>query len=111
MTAVWDLIAKFQWNVFLDRVPTDSNISDGMSRLDRDQARELDWELVEDVDLDRLTGLESELRKGLAIDGRLQLPARAGAAKTSPEPRKGAKRATTGKLGRESKRKRQKRDR
>ncbi len=41
----WDLIAEYQIAIYLDRVSTDSNPSDGMSRDGEDEAEELGWEI------------------------------------------------------------------
>ena len=43
----WETIAKNNIIWYGDRVPTDANISDGVSRRDLSQAKELGWEIVD----------------------------------------------------------------
>ena len=47
----WRLAHKYDIKVYIDRVPTDSNPSDGLSRNRLDEARSLGWELVEDPEV------------------------------------------------------------
>ena len=46
LTLFWHLVAEFQVNVYLDRVSTDANISDGISREDMSAFDEWGWERV-----------------------------------------------------------------
>ena len=41
----WDLVAEHQIDIFLDRVSTDANPSDGLSRGALDEARKLGWKI------------------------------------------------------------------
>jgi hypothetical protein len=41
----WDIVADHQINLYLDRVSTDSNPSDGMSREGEEEAEALGWEI------------------------------------------------------------------
>ena len=51
----WNLAAEHQVIAYLDRVSTDSNISDGLSRRDTETYREAGWE-VQEVDLEGILG-------------------------------------------------------
>ena len=53
-------------NVYLDRVPTDSNISDGMSRSRLEELTELSWRRVY-PDLQPVVGCNAEIRKNLGF--------------------------------------------
>ena len=44
----WELIAEFQIEIYLDRVSTDANPSDGMSRDGEQEARDIGW-LIEEA--------------------------------------------------------------
>ena len=66
VTAFWELVASHQVNVYLDRVPTDSNISDGMSRSRLDELTELSWRQVY-PDLQSVVGCNAEIRKNLGF--------------------------------------------
>ena len=41
----WELVAEHQITLYLDRVSTDSNPADGMSRNGEAEAKELGWEI------------------------------------------------------------------
>ena len=43
----WDLIARYNIEIYLDRVSTDANPSDGMSRDGEQEARDLGWDIEE----------------------------------------------------------------
>ena len=64
--AFWEIVASHQVNVFLDRVPTDSNISDGMSRSRLEELEELSWRRVH-PDLQSVVGCNAEIRKKLGF--------------------------------------------
>merc|ERR1712138_117291 len=66
VTAFWELVASHQVNVYLDRVPTDSNISDGMSRSRLEEIKELSWRSVY-PDLQSVVGRNAEIRKNLGF--------------------------------------------
>ena len=66
MTAFWEIVAGYQVNVYLDRVPTDSNISDGMSRSRLDELDTLSWTRVY-PDLQSVVGCNAEIRKKLGF--------------------------------------------
>ena len=44
----WEQVAEFQVDVYLDKVSTDANPSDGLSRGKVEDAKQLEWE-VEDA--------------------------------------------------------------
>ena len=46
VTLFWEVVAEFQVNVYLDRVSTDANISDGVSRADEGAFTEWGWDRV-----------------------------------------------------------------
>ena len=66
VTAFWELVASHQVNVYLDRVPIDSNISDGMSRSRLGELKELSWRRVH-PDLQVVVGCNAEIRKNLGF--------------------------------------------
>ena len=66
VTAFWEIVASYQVNVYLDRVPTDSNISDGMSRSRLDELDTLAWTRVH-PDLQSVVGCNAEIRKRLGF--------------------------------------------
>ena len=66
VTAFWELVASHQVNVYLDRVPTDSNISDGMSRSHHEEFAKLSWDQVH-PDLQAVVGCNAEFRKNLGF--------------------------------------------
>ena len=66
VTAFWELVAKYQVNVYLDRVPTDSNISDGMSRARSGEIQQLAWHQVY-PDLLGVIGRNSDIRRDLGL--------------------------------------------
>ena len=41
----WDLVAEYQIDVYLDRVSTDANPSDGMSRDGKAEAEAMGWNI------------------------------------------------------------------
>ena len=41
----WDIVAEHQINLYLDKVSTDSNPSDGMSRDGEQQAEDMGWDI------------------------------------------------------------------
>ena len=66
VTAFWEIVASHQVNVYLDRVPTDSNISDGMSRSRLEELESLSWRRVH-PDLQSVVGCNAEIRKRLGF--------------------------------------------
>ena len=76
VTAFWEIVAKHQVNVYLDRVPTDSNISDGVSRSKIVEARSLGWEITA-PDPQSVVGRNSDLKKDLGMSQRRLEPAKA----------------------------------
>ena len=66
VTAFWELVARHQINLYMDKVPTDSNISDGMSRSRKSDFVNLSWRRVH-PDLQNAVGCNSEIRKGLGL--------------------------------------------
>ena len=46
VTLFWEVVAEFQVNVYLDRVSTDANISDGVSRGDLTAFEDWGWDRV-----------------------------------------------------------------
>ena len=66
VTAFWEIVASHQVNVYLDRVPTDSNISDGMSRPRFEELEVLSWRRVH-PDLQSVVGCNAEIRKKLGF--------------------------------------------
>jgi len=62
VTVFWRLVDRFQVNIFLDRVSTDANVSDKVSRMDMSQAKACGWK-VEYPDLGSLVGDHSEFNK------------------------------------------------
>jgi hypothetical protein len=69
VTAFWEIVARHQINVYLDRVPTDFNISDGMSRARIQEIVALGWTRVY-PDLQRVVGRNSEIRKDLGLSNK-----------------------------------------
>ena len=55
LTVFWDFVAQFQLNAYLDRTPTDENISDGVSREDLSVAKSCSW-IMDQPSLDSLFG-------------------------------------------------------
>ena len=46
LTLFWHVVANFQINAYLDRVSTDANVSDGVSRADLTAFEEWGWDRV-----------------------------------------------------------------
>ena len=66
VTVFWELVSRHQIQVFLDRVPTDSNISDGVSRSDIRGAKDLGWKLI-DPDIEEFVGTNADIRKIMGV--------------------------------------------
>ncbi len=46
VSAIWEDIAKYSINVYLDRVSSDSNVSDGVSRDSWIEQQQCDWDIT-----------------------------------------------------------------
>ena len=54
----WNLAAEYQVVAYLDRVSTDANVSDGLSRRDNEPYRKAGWE-VHNIDLEGMFGRDT----------------------------------------------------
>ena len=58
VSTFWNMTAEYQVVAYLDRVSTDANVSDGLSRRDNEPYREAGWE-VHDIDLEGMFGRDT----------------------------------------------------
>ena len=59
VSVFWQIVARHQILIYLDKVATDSNISDGLSRFKLDEFKRTGWDL-DGVDVSSVVGPSSE---------------------------------------------------
>ena len=59
VTVFWQLVARHRITIYLDKVATDSNIADGLSRFKLQEFKDAGWDL-DGADVNALVGPASE---------------------------------------------------